>query len=444
MINILTKNTEHIIEITGYTSEGEGVGRAEDEAIFVPSAILGEKIKVLIVKALKNYAYGKIIEIIEPSPHRIEPKCEYYKNCGGCVLQHMDYSAQLEFKRIRVQDALKRIGDSKINVQPTIPSPDIYRYRNKAQLPVSADGIGFYALRSHKVIDIEDCLIQNETTSRIIQTVKDYMKEYAIPPYDEEKHSGVIRGVFVRSGTNTGEVMVCIITRTKDLPYEKELVEKLKNIENIKSIYHNINSEKTNVHMGKKNRLLWGSETIKETLCGIDFNISPLSFFQVNTKQTERLYEKAAEFAKEGNPNTVFDLYCGTGTISSIVAKSVKQVIGVECVPSAVENAKENAVKNGITNTEFHLGNAEELLPELTQKYSPDVVILDPPRKGCAPSLTDTLNKVKPKRIVYVSCDPSTLARDVKALKGYTIEQAIPFDMFPHTKHVETIVSLIL
>ncbi len=442
MIKILTKNTEHIIEITGYTSEGEGVGRADREAIFVPFAILGEKLKVLIVKALKNYAYGKILQIITPSPHRIEPKCGYYKKCGGCVLQHMDYEAQLEFKRIRVQDALNRIGHSNIEVQKTVPSPDIYRYRNKAQLPVTADGTGFYALRSHRVIDIDDCLIQNEKTAQIIKTTKDYMSEYAIPPYDEEKHSGVIRGVFIRSGTNTGEVMVCIITRTKDLPYEKELTEKLKNIEGIKSIYHNINSERTNVQMGKKNRLLCGSETITETLCGIDFNISPLSFFQVNTKQTERLYAKAAEFAKEGNPETVFDLYCGTGTISSIVAGSVKQVVGVECVPSAVENAKKNVAKNGITNADFYLGNAEDVLPDLTQKYSPDTVILDPPRKGCDPTLIATLNRVKPKRIVYVSCDPSTLARDIKALEGYTIKEAIPFDMFPHTKHIETVVRL--
>lgn len=442
LITILTKNKEYTIEITGYTSEGEGVGRADGEAVFVPGSILGEKLNVIIVKALKNYAYGKIIQIIEPSPHRVEPQCTYYKSCGGCVLQHMDYEAQLEFKRIRVQDALKRVGGSEVEVQSTVPSPDIYRYRNKAQLPVTADGIGFYAVRSHNVIDIDDCLIQNEASAQVIKAVRDYMDTHNIPPYDEEKHSGVVRGIFIRNGANTKEIMVCIITRTKDLPFEKELTESLKNIKNIKSIYHNINSEKTNVQMGKTNRLLWGSETIRETLCGIEFQISPLSFFQVNTKQTERLYAKAAEFAKAGNPQTVFDLYCGTGTISSIVAQSVKQVVGVECVPSAVENAKNNAKKNGISNAEFYLGNAEDLLPELTEKYSPDTVILDPPRKGCDKTLIDTLNKVKPNHIVYVSCDPSTLARDIKLLEGYTIQQAIPFDMFPHTKHVECCVLL--
>jgi len=442
LIKILTKNKEYIIEITGYTSEGEGVGRADGEAVFVPNAIIGERVKVLIVKALKSYAYGKIVEIINPSPHRTEPECPYYKRCGGCVLQHMDYEAQLEFKRIRVQDAIRRVGGCNVEVQPTMPSPDIYRYRNKAQLPVTADGIGFYAVRSHNVIDIDDCLIQNEASAQIIKVVRDYMSEHNVPPYDEEKHSGVIRGIFIRNGTNTGEVMVCIVTRTKDLPFEKELTEALKEIENIKSIYHNINSEKTNVQMGKTNRLLWGSETIRETLCGIEFHISPLSFFQVNTKQTERLYAKAAEFAKAGNPQTVFDLYCGTGTISSIVAENVKQVVGVECVPSAVENAKRNAEKNGINNAEFYLGNAEDLLPQLTEKYSPDTVILDPPRKGCDKTLIDTLNKVKPKHIVYVSCDPSTLARDTRLLEGYTIEQIVPFDMFPHTKHIETVCLL--
>ncbi len=418
------------------------MGRADGEAVFVPGTILGEKVKVLIVKALKNYAYGKVTEITESSPHRTEPKCTYYKKCGGCVLQHMDYAAQLEFKRIKVQDALNRIGHSNIEVQQTVPSPDIYRYRNKAQLPITADGIGFYALRSHKVIDIDDCIIQSAATPHIINAVRLFMDKHNIPPYDEERHSGVLRGIFIRNGANTGEIMVCIVTRTKDLPFEKDLINALKAINGVASVYHNINSEKTNVQMGKANRLLWGSDTIRETLTGIDFHISPLSFFQINTKQTEQLYEKTAEFAGADNPETVFDLYCGTGTISSIVAKSVKKVIGVECVPSAVENARANAQNNGIKNTEFYLGNAEELLPELAEKYSPDGVILDPPRKGCAPSLTATLNRVQPKRIVYVSCDPSTLARDIKALEGYTIEQALPFDMFPHTKHIETIVSL--
>ncbi|MDD4689938.1 MAG: 23S rRNA (uracil(1939)-C(5))-methyltransferase RlmD [Eubacteriales bacterium] len=442
MIDILIKNKEYIIEITGYTGEGEGVGRADGEAVFVPSAIMGEKLKVLIVKPLKHYAYGKIIEIITPSAHRVEPECIYYKKCGGCVLQHMDYSAQLEFKRIRVQDALKRLGGCDTSVEPVTPSPDIFRYRNKAQLPVSDAGIGFYEMRSHNVIDINDCLIQNEVTAKIIKVVRDYMDKYNIPAYNEEKHNGIIRGIFIRNGSNTGEIMTCIITRTKDLPYKEELVESLSKIENMTSIFHNINREKTNVQMGKTNYLLWGSETIKETLCGVEFHISPLSFFQINTKQTEQLYAKAAEFAKVDNPQTVFDLYCGTGTISLITAQNVKKVVGVEIVPSAVENAKKNAERNGIDNVEFFLGKSEALLPQLAKDFSPDTVILDPPRKGCDINLIDSLNKVKPNHIVYVSCDPSTLARDIKNLQGYQVEKVVPFDMFPHTKHVECVVLM--
>lgn len=442
MIDILRKNQEHIIDITGYTGEGEGVGRAEGEAVFVPGTILGERVKVLIVKALKNYAYGKAIDIITPSPHRIQPQCQYYKNCGGCTIQHMDYDAQLEFKQIKVRDAIWRVGGCNTEVRPVVPSPDIFRYRNKALIPVTADGIGFYAIRSHKTADIDDCLIQNETTAAIIKTIREYMVRFKVPAYEEEKHSGTIRGIFIRNAVNTGQIMVCIITRTKDLPYEEELIAALSSIKNVKSIFHSINCERTNVMMGKTNRLLWGSETISENLCGIEFQISPLSFFQVNTGQTQQLYAKAAEFAVKDNPDTVFDLYCGTGTISLVTAQCAKRVIGVECVPSAIENAKENARRNGIKNADFHLGKAEDLLPELVKEYPPDAVILDPPRKGCDISLINTLNRIKPKTIVYVSCDPSTLARDIKRLEGYSVIDIVPFDMFPHTKHVETVVLL--
>ncbi len=440
MIDILIKNQEHIIDITGYTSEGEGVGRANGQAVFVPGTIIGEKVKVIIVKALKNYAYGKPIEIITPSHHRTNPKCPYYKKCGGCELQHMDYEAQLEFKRIKVQDALKRVGGCDADVQPVVPSPETIEYRNKAQLPVTADGIGFYAVRSHSVINIDNCLIQNQVSAQIIKTVRDYMDKFKIPPYDEEKHCGVIRGIFIRNAVNTGEIMTCIVTRTNDLPHESDLIASLSQIKNMKSVFQNVNSDKTNVMMGKNNRLLWGNATITETLCGIEFQISPLSFFQVNTHQTQQLYSKVAQFAKLDNPQTVFDLYCGTGTISLITAKEVKQVIGVECVHSAVENAKENAIKNGIDNAQFFLGKSEDILPQLIKTHSPDTIILDPPRKGCDKSLIDTLNNIKPQKIIYVSCNPSTLARDIKNLKGYVAKEILPFDMFPHTKHVECVV----
>jgi len=439
---MLDKNSEHLIEITGTGTEGEGVGRVDGFAVFVPFALLGEKVKIKILKSQKTYAFGKLLEVIDPSKHRTEPKCKYFYKCGGCTFWHLDYEAELEYKTQKVTDCIKRIGGIDIEVMQTIGSQSCERYRNKAQFPVTPEGIGFFAQRSHRLISVDDCIIQNEINEEIIDTVREFMFEFAIRPFDEAEHTGDIRHIYTRVAEETGEIMVCIVTRAKKLRHSEELVERLCRISpNIVSIVQNINQEKTNVALGNTSILLFGKPFITDKLGQLQFEISPHSFYQVNHKQTKVMYDKVVEFAGLTKSDTVFDLYCGIGTISLYVAKYAKRVVGVECVEQSVLDARKNAELNGITNAEFYVGNAEEVAETLG---SADVVIIDPPRKGCDEKLLKTIAKISPKRVVYVSCNPATLARDLKILTelGYVVKTIQTIDMFPRSPHVECVVLI--
>ncbi|KOC52791.1 RNA methyltransferase [Clostridium botulinum] len=460
------KNKEYIVEILSLGFEGEGIAKIDNYAIFIPEAMIGEKVKIKIVKVKKNFAYGKLIEILETSKNREIPVCDIYTRCGGCSIQHFNYDAQLEFKKNRVKDCLERIGklqvitkeeknisylDNKSAIlHDTLGMENPYRYRNKVQLPVGEENgeikIGFYAPRSHDIIDMDICHIQDEVGDKVVTIIKEWMKNYNIKPYNEEKNTGFIRHIMVRRGFNTNEVMVVIVTRTNELPYKEELIELiLKNIDGVTSIVQNINSKKTNVVLGLNNITLYGKDYISDYIGEFKFNISPLSFFQVNPIQTEVLYNKALEYAALTGNEVVFDAYCGTGTISLFLSKNAKKVYGVEIVEDAIENAKINAKENNVNNAEFIVGKSEEVIPNLIkQGIKADVVVVDPPRKGCDKSLLDAIGNMKPDRIVYVSCDPGTLARDLAILDelGYATKEVQPVDMFPQTGHVENVVLL--
>lgn len=446
------KNKDYIVNITGMGHSGEGVGKFEGFTIFVPEALIGEEVKARIVKVQKNFAFGKLIEIVKPSEDRMMPACGIYKRCGGCQIQHLSYNAQLQFKKQRVLDSLTRIGKLEgIEVLTPLGMNNPFRYRNKVQLPVREQRgevvIGFYAQRSHDIIDMETCQIQDETADKAAQLTKKWMKEYNIPAYSEETGRGTVRHIMLRRGFRTGEVMIVLITNTKELPHKKEFVELIReNIEGIKSIVQNINTKQTNVIMGLDNITLWGEDTITDYIGDFRFNISPLSFFQVNPTQTEVLYSKALEYADLTGNETVFDAYCGTGTISLFLAQKAKKVYGVEIVPEAIEDAKENARVNGVENVEFIVGESERVIPELIEKgIKADVVVVDPPRKGCEESLLHAIAGIKPERVVYVSCDPGTLARDLGILDelGYRTEKVQPVDMFPQTMHVENVALIV-
>ncbi|SHE69507.1 23S rRNA (uracil(1939)-C(5))-methyltransferase RlmD [Clostridium fallax] len=453
---MIEKNQEIIVDILSEGYEGEGVAKLDNNfPIFIDGALKGEKIKVKIIKVKKSYGYGKIIEILEPSEERREPACKIYKKCGGCKLQHMSYKAQLDFKRDRVKDCIEKIG--KLNsdlVKPTIGMENPYRYRNKVQLPIGiVNGelhIGFFAPRSHDIIDMETCYIQDEVADKVVYLTRQWILKHNIKPYNVEgkyDESGILRHIMVRRGYKTEEVMVVLVTNGKELPYKEDFVETIKeNIKGIKSIIQNINSEKTNVILGKESITLWGEDTISDYIGEFKFNISPLSFFQVNPIQTEVLYSKALDFAKLSGEEVVFDAYCGTGTITLFLSKKAKKVYGVEIVPQAIENAKENAKANNIDNAEFFVGESEVVIPDLISKgIKGDVVVVDPPRKGCDIKLLEAIASINPKRIVYVSCDPSTLARDLAILDklGYKTIEVQPVDMFPETAHVENVAKLI-
>jgi 23S rRNA (uracil1939-C5)-methyltransferase len=445
------KNKDYVVEIVSLGFEGEGVGKIDNFTVFVQGALKGETVKIKIVKVAKSFAHGKLIEVIKPSEHRVEPKCGIYKRCGGCQLQHLSYEAQLDFKTQRVKEVMERIGKlDGVVIHPTLGMKDPFRYRNKVQLPVGmANGkvqIGFYAPRSHDIIDMDTCLIQHEIADKVIELTRNWITMYNIEPYDEITDSGLIRHIMIRKGFNTGEVMVVIVTKEEKLPNSKEFIDMmLKNIEGIKSIIQNINSKKTNVVLGEKNVTLWGENKIADYIGEFKYNISPLSFFQVNPVQTEVLYKKALEYANLTGSETVFDAYCGAGTISLFLSRNAKKVYGVEIVPQAIEDAKINAIENKVDNTEFIVGEAEKIIPELIAKgIKAEVVVVDPPRKGCEKSLLEAISKMQPKRIVYVSCDPATLARDLGILKelGYETVEIQPVDMFPQTAHVETVVLI--
>jgi 23S rRNA (uracil1939-C5)-methyltransferase len=446
------KNKEYVVDVHGMGYEGEGVSKIDNFTVFIPGALENEKVKIKIVKINKNFGFGKLMEVLEPSPDRAEPECAIYKRCGGCQLQHLSYGAQLKFKKNRVEDCLRRIGKLEgFTLHDTIGMDNPYRYRNKVQIPVgSRDGkaaIGFYAQRSHDIIDMDSCLIQNETADRVIGLVRGWVDRHNIEAYDEQRNSGTLRNIMVREGFRTGEVMVVLVTRTKQLPYKEELVAALKKgIPGLKSVIQNINPKQTNVILTDECVTLWGSDTISDYIGEFRFNISPLSFFQVNPVQTEVLYSKALEYAGLTGNETVFDAYCGTGTITLFLSKKAKKVYGVEIVPQAIENARINAEQNGVKNAEFIVGEAEKVIPDLIkQGVKADVVVVDPPRKGCGIELLEAIAGIAPKRIVYVSCDPGTLARDLGILKelGYETKEVQPVDMFPMTGHVETCVLLV-
>lgn len=453
---MVEKNKEYILQIVSQGYEGEGIAKIDDTyPVFIEGALKGETVKVRIVKTKKNFAYGKLLEVIETSKDRCEPQCKVYKRCGGCRIQHASYKEQLNFKWERVKDCISKIGklDSSIVKYP-LGMKEPWRYRNKVQLPIGlVNGelkIGFFAPRTHEIIDMESCLIQDEIADKVVSFTRQWIKEYNIKPYNldgEYDEKGILRHIMIRRGFTTNEVMVVIVTNGDKLPYKEEFVDLMvNNIQGIKSIIQNVNSKKTNVILGEKCITLWGEDTISDYIGDFKFNISPLSFFQVNPIQTEVLYSKALEYAKLTGDEEVFDAYCGTGTITLFLSQKAKKVYGVEIIPQAIDNAKINAVENQVDNVDFFVGESEVIIPDLINKgVKADVVVVDPPRKGCDKKLLDAITNIDAKRIVYVSCDPSTLARDLVILEeeGYRTVEVQPVDMFPHTSHVENVVKLI-
>ena len=451
---MVEKDKEYIFNIEALGYEGEGIAKIEGYPVFIPGALIGEKVKVIITKVKKNFAYGNLLEILEESDKRRIPDCRSYNVCGGCTAQHLSYEEQLDFKFSRVKDCIRKIGglDDSIVKYP-IGMENVYRYRNKVQFPVGmVNGklsIGFFSEKSHEIIDMDTCLLQDEESEQIIAIIRKWMNDYSIMPAKNDGKffkKGLIRHIVVRRAFNTNEIMVILVTTNKEIPYIEKLIETL-NSKNcaIRSIVQNINDKDTNLVMGEKCITLWGADYICDYIGKYKFNISPLSFFQVNPVQTEVLYNKALEYADLNGDEVVFDAYCGTGTISLFLSQKAKMVYGVEIIPQAIDNAKVNAEINNVKNAQFYVGKSEEIIPQLIKDgIIPDVIVVDPPRKGCDSKLLDALGKAKPRRIVYVSCDPSTLARDLKYLEshGYKTQEIQPVDMFPMTKHIENVAFL--
>ncbi len=453
---MVEKNKEYILEIVSQGYEGEGIAKVNDTyPIFIEGALIGEKVKVKIIKVKKKFAYGKLIEVLEPSKERCTPNCNIYKRCGGCALQHTTYEEQLRFKYERVKDCISKIGKLDGNlVKFPLGMEEPWRYRNKVQLPIGlVNGelkIGFFAPRSHEIIDMESCLIQDEIADKVVELTREWIKKYDIKPYNVDgqyDETGILRHIMIRRGFNTNEVMVVLVTNGEKLPHKDEFIEVIsKNIPGIKSIIQNINNKATNVILGLESKTLWGSDTISDYIGKFKYNISPLSFFQVNPVQTEVLYNKTLEFAELSGDETVFDAYCGTGSITLFLSQKAKKVYGVEIIPQAIENAKINAKENNVDNAEFFVGESEVVIPDLINKgVKADVVVVDPPRKGCDIKLLEAITNIDAKRIVYVSCDPSTLARDLAILeeKGYKTIEVQPVDMFPHTAHIECCAKIV-
>ena len=445
------KNQIFDLTIDNYSSEGDGIARLDGMAVFVKGALRGERCRVKLLKVGKTAAWGRVEQVVTPSPARIKPDCPHFPKCGGCALRHMSYAEELEFKRQRVEDALRRIGglDLSVDVIHGAEAPECYR--NKAQFPVSDRSgrlsIGFFRARSHDVIDVERCLLQRPEADAAARAVKGWMERFKVPAYNELTHKGLVRHVYVRTNRN-GESLVCLICNGTKLPHLNALIDAFQEaVPGMVGLVLSINREKTNVILGKEYQTLWGQDFLYDTLCGLTFKLSVPSFFQVNPMQTEVLYRKAAEFAGLTGDETVVDLYCGTGTISLVLAGQARQVIGAEIVPSAIEDAKENAARNGLANTEFICADAKEAAAELVRRgIKPDVISVDPPRKGMAEEVIGHIASMEPKKIVYVSCDPATLARDLSrfAALGYQAEKAEAVDMFPRTHHVETVCQLVL
>ena len=447
----MQKNEEFIVDIIDNGYQGEGIAKIDNFAIFIPGALKGEKVKIIIVKVLKSHAFGKVIEILKKSDYRVEVDCKTYKRCGGCNLRHIRYNETLLIKRNIVQNLVNKNLSSKPKVQETLGMDKPYNYRNKAQYPVGQDKgnkpiIGVFANRTHEIIPIENCLIQDEKTEEIAKFIINYFSENNISVYNEETRNGLIRHIVTKIGKKTNEIMVIIVINGDEIPNEKEFVKVLtQNFPKIKTIVKNININNTNVILGKKNINLYGDGYIKDKLGDLIFKISPLSFYQVNPVQAEKLYKIGIESANITKEDIVFDLYCGIGTISLFMAKYAKKVYGVEIVEEAIKDAKENAKLNSIENTEFIAGDVEEVLNNLinNKKIIPDIVMVDPPRKGLDNTSIQNIIKIKPKRMIYISCNPATLVRDLKELeKIYEIKEIKPVDMFPFTSHVECVAVL--
>lgn len=469
------KNDMVTVTIEDVGMEGEGIGKIDGFPLFIKDAVVGDTVEAKIIKSKKNYAYARVEKVVTPSPFRVEPPCKSHRQCGGCQIQALSYDRQLAFKQDKVRNNLLRIGgfsEAEVDrvMEPVVGMENPLRYRNKAQYPFGTDRqgnpiTGFYAGRTHSIIPNTECYLGREENREILQVILDYMKEYHVNAYDEETGKGLIRHALIRTGFYTREIMVCLVINYKGkqesyLPRQDKLLEKLALIKGMTSVSVSINTERTNVIMGKEIHTIWGSDTITDKIRVRDtgkvdmpytgeeltFSISPLSFYQVNPMQTEKLYSLALEYAGLTGKESVWDLYCGIGTISLFMALRAKEVYGVEIIPQAIDDARQNAVRNHISNAEFFVGKAEEVLPAAYEKEEshPDVIVVDPPRKGCDEKCLDTMLKMAPSRIVYVSCDSATLARDLKLLcaGGYRLERVCPVDQFAHTVHVETVVLL--
>lgn len=457
------KNDTVTIEITDMGVDGEGIGKVDGFTLFVKDALIGDVAEVKVMKAKKSYGYARLMKLVTPSPDRVEPVCGVARQCGGCQIQALSYAKQLEFKHNKVRGNLIRIGGFDETFIDEIMEPiggmkEPFHYRNKAQYPVGTDKegnliAGFYAGRTHQIIPNLDCALGDAVNKEILEKILAFMKEYGLTAYNEETGKGLVRHVLIRKGFTTKEIMVCLVINGKKLPHSEELAAVLTEIPGMTSITYSINQENTNVIMGKDIRLIWGQTFITDYIGNVKYQISPLSFYQVNPVQTEVLYGQALAYAGLTGEETVWDVYCGIGTISLFLAQKAKKVYGVEIVPQAIEDARKNAEINGIQNAEFFVGKAEEVLPEYYAQYAKehpgeharaDVIVVDPPRKGCEESVLETMVHMEPERIVYVSCDSATLARDLKYLcgNGYELRKVRAVDMFPHTGHVETVVLL--
>ncbi|MBS6956403.1 MAG: 23S rRNA (uracil(1939)-C(5))-methyltransferase RlmD [Enterocloster asparagiformis] len=464
----MKKNDVFTVTIEDMSEDGAGLGRVDGYIWFIKDTVIGDVVKAGVMKMKKTYGFARLVEVLEPSPQRVAPRCPVARQCGGCQLQMMDYEAQLKFKERKVYNNLKRIGGLEnlllpdeavgeiggefVRMEPIMGMEEPWRYRNKAQFPfgMSKDGrviTGFYAGRTHSIIENEDCLLGVEENREILGIVREFMEEFGIKPYDEERHCGLVRHCLIRKGFATGEIMVCLVINGRNVPRAEALVERLQRVAGMTSISLNVNTEKTNVILGSEVVNLWGPGYITDYIGGVKYQISPLSFYQVNPAQTVKLYGTALEYAGLTGEETVWDLYCGIGTISLFLAQKAKKVYGVEIVPQAIEDARRNAAINGIENVEFFVGKAEEVLPreyEEKKAYA-DVIVVDPPRKGCDQVCLDTIVAMAPKRVVYVSCDSATLGRDVKYLRGmgYEVKRVRGCDMFGGTGHVETVMLLV-
>jgi len=443
------KGKTYDISIVRLGSSGEGVGRHEGFTVFVPFALPSETVRARITLVKKTYATASLVEVLKPSPDRIQPQCPVYDRCGGCQLQHLSYEGELKEKRQQVRDALERIGHLQgLDVLPTLGAHTPWHYRNKMQFPVAAAGkskvaIGCFAAATHEVIDVTDCAIQKEGNNAIVAVVRQWMKDFKIPAYDEDARTGIVRHIMGRVGVHTGEIMVCLVTACDMVPHMKDLVQRLRrDIPGLTSVVQNVNKRHTNVILGPKTKTVYGKGTIHDSIGPLTFHISAQSFFQVNSEQAQRLYETALDFADLKGGETVADVYCGTGTITLFLAQKAKQVYGIEIVAPAIRDAVRNAKDNRVGNAQFILGDAIYKLPELIKNgVRPDVIVLDPPRAGCGEPVLKAIAQSKPKRVVYVSCNPATLARDLAYLDqhGYHTTKVQPVDMFPRTHHVESV-----